>query len=224
MYESGLAGLALIKGYVFFQSSDPGAAADYLTASTLLCDYFLTIDGSVNANFNAFATLALSANYAITGNDDYLDQALYFIDTILSFQLDSGMWADDHNQFVYYHGIITRGLVQLMNALPDSNPKKEVIKHALYKALNHIRRSQNHATSPATGAMVTHPRRTVAEVPNGLCYFSMTAASEAYALLGMTSLTDSLDTMSAAASGGVAQEATQGFYFAGVGILLGSYY
>ena len=214
MYEGGLAGLALIKGYTFFND------IRYLEASNRLCDYFRTIDGSVNANYNAFATMALAANYTITDNENYLNKALYFMDTTTSFQLDSGMWADDHNQYIYYHGIITRSLVQLMNALPDSNPKKEVIRQALYKALNHIRRSQNHAVNPPLGTIVCHPLKTE---PDDYCPFSMTAASEAYALLGMTSLSDSLNTMSAGAliMGG---EIVQGHYFAAIGILFDSYY
>jgi hypothetical protein len=220
MYEGGLAGLALIKGYNFFLSLDSVAANNYLISSNRLCDYFLTIDGSVNVNFNAFATMALTANYTVTGNEDYFNKAMYFIDKIISFQLNSGMWADAHNQYIWYHGIITRSLVRLMSVLPDSNPKKEVIRQVLYKALNHIRRSQSYAADPTLGLLVRHPLTGESDYCGS---FSMNATVEAYALLGITSLSDSLDTFSATA---ILQgyEAIHGHYFAALGIFLDFYY
>lgn len=215
MYETGLAVAALIKGYEFF--SDP----DYLSASNAACNYFVTYvpNANANANFNAFAVMALVANYRHTATQAYLDQALKYMNTILSFQLDSGMWADTHNQDIYYHGIITQSMVELLDVLPDSNPKKAVVRQALYKALNHVRRSQNNSSYPTSGALCTHP------IKGGIWYCANTtmAVTEAYGLLGLTGLSDSMDTLTAGARW-LPLDTTQGFGFAALGIMLNYYY
>jgi hypothetical protein len=213
MYEGGLAGAALIKGYEFFGDQR------YLTASNNLCNYFVNSLSvpNANANFNAFAIRALVANYKHTGNQEYLNQALKYMNAILSFQLDSGMMADDHNQYIWYHGIITQSMVELLDVMPDSNSKKGVIRYALYKALNHIRRSQNHSTYSTVGVLLKHPIR------EGIwyCAHATMAVAEAYGILGMTSLSDSMDTLTQGTKWFVDD---QGESFAAIGIMLYYYY
>lgn len=214
MYETGLAGVALIKGYEFFNDSR------YLDASTAVCNYFLNSvpNANANANFNAFAVMALVANYKFTTNSAYLNHALDYMNTIISFQLDSGMLADMHNEYTSYHGIITQSMVELVNVMPDSNPKKEVIRQALYKALNHSRRSQNNSPYPTVGALLKHP------INGGIWYCENTtmAVAEAYKLLNIP-ITDSLDTLAAGTEYFV-KDTVQGFGFAALGIMLDDYY
>ena len=215
MYETGLAGAALIKGYEFFGTQG------YLDASNAACDYLVTCvpSANANANFNAFAIMALVANYKHTATQAYLDQALTYMNTILSFQLDSGMWADTHNEYIYYHGVIVQSMVELIDVMPDSNPKKEVIRQALYKALNHTRRSQSHSPYQTAGALLQHP------INLGIWYCPSTtmAVTEAYSLLGMSSLNDSMDTLTAGAQW-IVKDTVQAFGLAALGIMLDYYY
>lgn len=210
MYESGLAGAALIKGYEFFGTQS------YLDASNAVCNYFVTsvTTANANANYNAFAIMALVANYKHTATDAYLNLAIKYMDTILSFQLDSGMWADVHNEYIYYHGIIVQSMVELIDVMPDSNPKKEMIRQSLYKALNHIRRSQNNSPYPTVGAILTHP------IYGGFMYCPHTtkAVTEAYSILGMTSLAETAGTL------WFGKDTVQGFGLATLGIMLDCYY
>lgn len=215
MYETGLAGVALVKGYEFFGDSR------YLTASTNACNYFVNSvpNPDANANYNAFAITTLVANYRHTATQAYLTQALKYMNAILSFQLDSGMEADTHNEYIYYHGIITQSMVELLSVMPDSNPKKQVISHALYKALNHVRRMQSHSSYPTSGALLEHP------INGGLWYCEHTtiAVTEAYSLLGMTSLSDSMNTLTAGVQG-IVEDYTQVFGLAAIGIMIEYYY
>ena len=215
MYEGGLAGIALIEGYKVF------GTASYLTASNNLCTKLVNSPANINANMNGFAITALAANYEITGTQSYLNKALSLMDLTCGFQLDSGMWSDDHNQYVWYHGIITRSLVKLLDVMPDSNPKKEVVRKCLYKALNHLRRNQGHSANPVLGLLRIHPLRDEGDYN---CMYSTMAVCEAYSLLGMTSLSDSMDTLSVGAGGMTGHEVTQGHAFAALGIMLDSYY
>jgi hypothetical protein len=192
MYESGLAGAALIEGYRYIRDGNNNQIEAYLQASNNVCDYFLTMDASLNANFNAFAIWALAENYKETGTTAYLDKALFFADCMLAYQLDSGMWADEHNQYIWYHGIITRSLVMLLNALPAGHPKQAMLQHALYKALNHLRRS--HTDDRPDGALIAHP---ITKDANGNMLYthdphSTSAVALAYGWLGITGMSDSL--------------------------------
>ena len=106
------------------------------------------------------------------------------------------MWSDEHNQYIWYHGIITRSLVTLIDALPTGHPKQAMLEHALYKALNHIRRSQ--VDNKGDGALVAHPI-IKDSLGNTLYTFdpqSTSAVSMAYGWLGITGLNDSIAALS----------------------------
>jgi hypothetical protein len=226
LYEGGLAGETLIRGYTF---TPPLPNRDaYLTASNLLCEYLCGLPTHLQGNANAFAIKALAANFEVTGNADYLDKALEFMNAMVAYQLDSGMWADDHNQNCYYHGIMTQSLVKLLHAMEtqdSTNPKIKVVEHALYKALNHMRQRQNYATSPhqQAGALVRHPLRST--LGDYYCPFSVRAAAEAYAAeqiipadASLNSFTQTIVNLPKMTSSG------QGAEFATIGVMLESYY
>lgn len=223
LYESGLAGQALALGYQFFVDTR------YRTASTNVCNYFLTVPPSSNANFNAFAISALAANYTLTGSTDFLDRAVLYMNAIITYQLDSGMLSDNHNEYIWYHSLIAKSMVDLLSVLPDTYPKKAVISQSLYRALNYIRRMENHVVDggslptwdPALGLLLVHPVNTPIDIiydPN-----TTMAVTKAYTQLGITSLGGSLDALTVGTQG-LAQDTTDAFAFPAFGIMLDYYY
>ncbi|MDY7009616.1 MAG: glycoside hydrolase family 127 protein [Planctomycetota bacterium] len=147
LYVTGIPAAALIEGYKFFKDKK------YLAAANKACDYICTVPderGShprvfsvTNANYNLFASWALAVNYEVTGNEYYLDRAQRFAWSAIYKQLPSGMWSDEHNQKICYHGIIMRGLATLLSVMPENDAHRAQIQKATFKALNHfIRRQQ----------------------------------------------------------------------------------
>jgi len=117
-----------------------------------------------NANYNLFAAWGLAADYEITKKKPYLDRATEFAlhaigKTGSGRQLPSGGWSDRHNQAIWYHAIILRGLATLLSVMPDDHPHRTEIQNATYKALNHLRSRQT-----ATGGWLQRPGDEVGEV------------------------------------------------------------
>ncbi len=211
LYPSGIAGAALIDGYREF------GEYKYKSASNRICDWLKRKDASSNSNYNAFAIWALMSNYKETGEPKYLERAMYFADCMLTGQLDSGMWADEHNQYIWYHGIITRALVALVDGMPSLHSKRVVYQHALYKALNHIQRNQIYTS----GQERCHPFKCV-YYPDNRYYVShiASAVSMAYKWLGMKEgLKDSIATISNGANFFMPND-LQGYSLEAVGTLL----
>ena len=223
LYEGGLAGQALARGYLFFSDSR------YLTASNNICNYFLNEPPSANANYNALATSALAANYAITSNTNYLNRAILYMNAVMTYQLDSGMEADSANEYIYYHSIITKGLADLLTVIPSTYPKKAVISQSMYRALNHIRRMQCHVGEsnvtppyqPAGGIILEHPIFRPVGSGGIYCPHSTMAVAKAYFQWGIAS--DSLNTLTVG-SQYFGNEAIQVYGFAALGMLLEYYY
>lgn len=213
MYMTGLAGEALSLGSQTF--SNP----TYEAAAADVCDYFMTKTAAANANFNAFAIIALTAYCEhVSPNQDYMDRALYFADCMMAGQMDSGMWTDEHNQLIWYHSIMTRSLVQLEHALPSDHPKRKAIEHRLYAALNHIVRSQL-----STGKVLTTP--TDLNDPTRFKPQPTRAVCTAHKLLGINDLSNSVNTASKSSSLLSADtDNVQGHEFAALGVFLNYIY
>lgn len=156
LYVTAIPAAAFIKGYKLFKDKR------YLEAANKACDYICTVPDergshphvfvNTNANYNLFASWALAVNYEVTGNEYYLDRAQRFAWSVIYKQLPSGMWSDDHNQRIWYHGIILRGLATLLAVMPEDDPHRHKIQNATYKALNHLRSRQK-----ADGGMIFGP-------------------------------------------------------------------
>jgi len=184
-----------------------------------------------NANTMLLAVGALAANYKIYDENGIdkrgrLTAALELSEIALLEQLDSGMWMDAHNQYVYYHGIITRGLAQLVDAMPEDYPKRAELAHALYRSLNHLQRShaRTHDTTRDFGEFIIRPI-----TPNGEKYrydpLVTSALLEARGRLGDTVLSDDtkrLNESIAAASNGIHnwEKFSEGAYLLATGSLL----
>ena len=209
VYETGLAGQALMQGYTFFNDSR------FLDAANDACDYLLGVHPQANANFNAFAILALVENYGETGTQAYIGKALEFLDVMVTFQLESGMWADSHNQLIYYHGIITASMARTLEALPAGHPKTDAIVHYLTRAVNHMRHSQN-----ANGTLVVHfsnPGYSNYSTHNTM------STSVIHSLPGIGPLNDSMAALSVG-SLHMSIDYTQGFSLNALATLLEHYY
>jgi hypothetical protein len=141
-YMNGLGTAVVSEGYKLFNDQR------YLDAAKK-CGGFLATCSNVGgvvwgSNKSLFGAWGLASLYEITGEQKYLDRAVEFALYALSGQLPSGVWADDHDhdQQIWYHGIITRGLVVLLSVMPTSHPDYTKIEQATYKALNHLRLRQ----------------------------------------------------------------------------------
>lgn len=169
---------------------------------------------SPNGNTTAFGLWALAENYRVTANPVFLETALLYFESLQAFQLNSGMWMDNHNQILHYHAIMVRGIISLMMALPADHPKREVVRHVTYKGINHGIRSQRPG-----GLMLYHPKRSTiyGEI------FSSDPLVMGWDKLGFTDLTDQINEHTIAAKA-LAPELVQGHRFASIGFLLNHYY
>lgn len=208
MYEGGIAGAALIKGY------EMSGNQSYLEASNKFCQYLLGRAPSANANFTGFAMWALTENYRITSNPDFLETALIYFESLHAFQLDSGMWADKHNQHIHYHGIILRALVNLRRVMPQDHPKAEVVRHAVYKGINHISRSQRPG-----GLMHRYPPGSILQYS----LFTLDPMVIGWDKLGYTDLTNQINEYTTGAKT-ISPDIVQGHTFASLGLLFYHYY
>lgn len=208
MYEGGIAGAALIKGY------EMSGDVSYLEASNKFCQYLALRPPNPNANPTGFAIWALSENYRITSNPVFLETALIYFESLHSFQLNSGMWSDQHNQYIHYHGIILRGIANLQRVMPPDHPKTEVIRHAAYKGINHIIRSQRPG-----GLMQRFPSGS--SVQNSL--FSLDPMVIGWDKAGYSNLTNQINEYTTGAKS-ISPEVTQGHQFASLGLLFYHYY
>ena len=140
-YETGIAEAALIEGYKLFNKQSYLDAAKKAGQS-----HHKKVSG--NANYRMFGAWGDASVYEVTGEQYYLDgainHALYAVRNVggSGYQLPSGGWSDDHNQIIWYHGIITRGLVKLLSVMPTDHSNYDDIEKATYKAMNHLRLRQ----------------------------------------------------------------------------------
>ncbi len=135
LYEGSIACVAFLKAYDMF------GVAEYKNKAKLHVDYLLDVPANANANYTGFGLWAIAEYLKVATENEveaYLCKALEYFDALHTFQLDSGMWMDEHNQEIHYHSIITRGLVNLLAVLPSDHPKYSVVRHVTYRALNHI--------------------------------------------------------------------------------------
>lgn len=136
LYETGIAGRAFIEGYKLTRDKR------YLDASRRVARWEIDCPISKNNNYNMFAVWHLVEHYRITRDAASLKAA---IDKTrlggLPGQMHSGGWPE-HNSWLWYHGIIVRGMADLYNVLPDDHPFKPELKAALIAAINRALRDQ----------------------------------------------------------------------------------
>ncbi len=146
LYETGIAGRALVAGY------EATKDRRYLDASARAAAWELAAPISANANYNLFAVWHLAAHYRASRDGKVLDGAVARARAALRGQTPRGCWSDAHNQRMWYHGIILRGLVELAAALPEAHADRAAIVGAAVRAANHVIRAQRD-----DGALELHP-------------------------------------------------------------------
>lgn len=135
LYETGIAGRALIEGYQAFGDSR------YLTASQKAVTFYKNTGvDSGNANMNGFPITHMVKHYEITKDASVLPTITTFTNAMMVGETSNGYWSDSHNQIYYYQMIMTRSLIHANSALGGSNP---TIKNNMYKAVNYIATHQN---------------------------------------------------------------------------------
>jgi len=136
LYETGIAGRALLEGYLQF--GEP----EYLAASERAAVWAAYQPVSENTNYNMFAVWHLAAHYAVTGERMFLEAAIHKTrHSAMAHQRRSGSWAG-HNRFIWYHSIIVRGMASLWRVLPEAHPFRAELTSCLVRAVNRYVRDQ----------------------------------------------------------------------------------
>lgn len=151
LFETGIAGRAFVEG--FRLTGDQS----FLDASERTARWEIDCPVSANNNYNMFAVWHLAAHYALTGASWALEAAVE--KTRLGGtpnQLESGGWPG-HNSWMWYHGIIVRGMAELARVLPEGHSFREELMASLTAAVNRAVREQTRSgeAPPNPGARLT---------------------------------------------------------------------
>ncbi len=129
-YDTGWAGLALAEGYRVTGKEK------YLDAVRRAADWTMTCPFTGNNNYDAFALWFLALLYAFTGEDKYLETAIWRTRGGVFFaQLPRGGWPG-HNFHIGYQSITANGLASLYDVLPADHSFSEPLRARLCAALN----------------------------------------------------------------------------------------
>jgi len=125
-YTTAEGGAALAEGYATFGD------ARYLAASARAAEWEADCDLVWNTNYVMFAVWHLAKHYRITGEQRWLDEAVFrVVHCALPRQTADGSWKEGadappelvgHNQRIWYHAIILRGLIEVYRVLPADHP------------------------------------------------------------------------------------------------------
>lgn len=136
LFEAGIAGKAFIEGYKLTGDSR------YLDASYKVARWEMDCPLSPNNNYNMFSVWHLAAHYKATGDTAALESAIEKAKLGgMPGQMPSGGWPG-HNSWMWYHGIIVRGLAELLRALPEGHSFAPELKSSLTAAINRVVREQ----------------------------------------------------------------------------------
>lgn len=147
LYEAGMAGRAFVEGYRL--TGDETC----LDASRKVARWAIACPISPNNNYNMFAVWHLAAHYAIEPVPQLLESAIE--KTRLGGmpnQFAAGGWPG-HNSWMWYHGIIARGMAELLRVLPADHQFRPELTESLTAALNRAVREQL-----ASGEVPPNPR------------------------------------------------------------------
>ncbi len=129
-YDTGWAGLALVEGFRVTGEEK------YLNAVRRAADWTTTCPFTGNNNYDAFALWFLSLLYDFTGEEKYLNTAIWRTRGGVFFaQLPRGGWPG-HNFHVGYQSITANGLASLYDVLPRDHSFSKSLRSRLCAALN----------------------------------------------------------------------------------------
>jgi len=129
-YSTGYGGLPLVMGHEVLDH--PGA----LDAACRAADWTLDKPLTGNVNYDLFATWFLPRLYRLTGEERYLDSAIWRTEgAAFDGQNPGGAWPG-HNLSHGYHSIILLGLATLYRELPEDHPFRARLETRLTMAAN----------------------------------------------------------------------------------------
>lgn len=136
IFETGLAGRALVEGYKEFNNQS------YLDAANKAAAWVYKYPNDSNWNYNSFGIYFLAHHYRVTGNTTSLNNAISKAKYMLTGQNSQGYWPDPagggHNSIMYYHELMTRSLLELLMVMPANHINRPVISSGTYSALNYL--------------------------------------------------------------------------------------
>ena len=145
---------------------DPSGRADLLAAAQKIGDQLLGYPIAGSANHACAPVWLLTGLYRATATPRYLSAAVRRVRrTALAFQLPDGAWAG-HESWPWYHGIITRALVDLYASVPfypQWYRLKDRLAAVITRALNRFASAQQ-ANGGFDAAHVSASRRERREV------------------------------------------------------------
>jgi hypothetical protein len=107
-YDHGLCGVALLEAFAL--TSDQ----KYLAAAQRAAGWVKTQPIVTNWNYNSFSVWFLARLALVTGQREWLDEAVHRCQLgLLPGQLANGRWIDPHNAKLVYHAILCRALVEV---------------------------------------------------------------------------------------------------------------
>ncbi len=168
-YDTGIAGRAFVYGAKIL--GDPR----YLEASKRAADWAIPFPISPNNNYNLFAVWHLAAHYRMTRDPACLEAAIHKTrEGGFPEQLPGGGWPG-HNSWIWYHGIILRGMAELLDVLPEGHPFIPELQASLIAGFNRIIREQR-----KTGQAPPNPGSMEKTHKNVFCLDAALIAEPAY--------------------------------------------
>jgi len=129
-YSTGYGALPLVMGHEILKH--PGA----LEAARRAGDWTLDKPLTGNVNYDLFAMWFLPQLYRLTGEEVYLESAIWRTEgAAFDGQTPGGAWPG-HNLSFGYHGIILLGLATLYRELPEDHPFRARLRERLIMAAN----------------------------------------------------------------------------------------
>lgn len=147
LFEAGMSGRALVEGYKLTGDDI------YLQTSWKAAKWEMDCPPSANNNYNMLSVWHLAAHYEVAPDPAVLDAAIE--KTRLGGmpdQLPAGGWPG-HNSWMWYHGIMVRGMAELLRVLPQEHPFRPELVASLTAAINRAIREQ-----VASGEVPPNPR------------------------------------------------------------------
>lgn len=135
-FDTGIAGRAFAEAY-----RETGEER-YLHASRRAAEWLMALPISENNNYNMFGVWHLAELYRLTGEKRFLESAIPKTrEGGFPRQMPSGGWPG-HNSWIWYHGIILRGMAALHSVLPAGHPFRDELLGPMTAAANRAIRDQ----------------------------------------------------------------------------------
>lgn len=129
-FDNGEAGVAVL--HLYEATRQPELLASVIQSADWASEQPVVL----NWNYNSFTVYLLAETYRVTQDQRYLREAksralLGLLPGQLRDGKHSGRWLDPHNARPAYHYIMIRGLLALLEVLPDNDPDRPAIMESV---------------------------------------------------------------------------------------------